>query len=368
MIQVRHLTKRFDAGPERVHALEDVAFDVDSHQFFTLLGPSGCGKSTILRCVAGLETPDAGEIDIGGETVFSSVRGINRPPNRRRIGMVFQSYAIWPHMTVAQNVSFPLEVQRRSDVRARTLAALDVVGLGPVADRYASRLSGGQQQRVAFARAIVAEPEVLLLDEPLSNLDAALREQMCAELRKLHERLRLTTLYVTHDQGEALSMSDRIAVMRDGRFVEVATPERLWNAPRTVFAAQFLGGANIFAGDAKRIPGGSIISTSIGALRSTRSAEGSVAVFVRPENVSLAVPGAEANRVECTVVDQRFHGNTRDIEQQPSGGGPVLRCKTHTGELPKDRTIAIYIEQAHVEVLSHDDTAAKPAATPPARA
>jgi len=331
MIRVRQLTKRFDAGSERVHALDDVNFEVDSHQFFTLLGPSGCGKSTILRCVAGLETPDAGEIDIGGESVFSSGRGINRPPNRRRIGMVFQSYAIWPHMTVAQNVSFPLEVQRRSDVRARTMAALDVVGLGPVADRYASRLSGGQQQRVAFARAIVAEPEVLLLDEPLSNLDAALREQMCAELRKLHERLRLTTLYVTHDQGEALSMSDRIAVMREGRFVEVATPERLWNAPRTVFAAQFLGGANIFAGDAKRTPGGSIISTPIGALRSTRNAEGPVSVFVRPENVSLVAASADSNRFDCSVVAQRFQGETRDIELQPNGGGQVLRCKTHTG-------------------------------------
>jgi len=368
MIRVRQLTKRFEAGSERVHALDDVGFDVESHQFFTLLGPSGCGKSTILRCVAGLETPDAGDIDIGAETVFSSARAINHPPNRRRIGMVFQSYAIWPHMTVAQNVSFPLEVQRRSDVRARTLAALDIVGLGAVADRYASRLSGGQQQRVAFARAIVAEPEVLLLDEPLSNLDAALREQMCAELRKLHERLQLTTLYVTHDQGEALSMSDRIAVMRDGRFVEVATPERLWNAPRTVFAAQFLGGANIFAGEAKRIPGGSIISTSIGALRSTRNAEGPVSVFVRPENVSLAVAGADANRFDCAVVAQRFHGDTRDIELQPKGGGQVLRCKTHTGELPKDRTVAIYIDPAHVEVLSHDDTAADLAAAPLVRA
>ena len=368
MIRVRQLTKRFDAGTERVHALDDIGFEVESHQFFTLLGPSGCGKSTILRCVAGLETPDAGEIDIGGETVFSSARAINRPPNHRRIGMVCQSYAIWPHMTVAQNVSFPLEVQRRSDVRARTMAALDVVGLGGVADRYASRLSGGQQQRVAFARAIVAEPEVLLLDEPLSNLDAALREQMCAELRKLHERLRLTTLYVTHDQGEALSMSDRIAVMRDGRFVEVATPEGLWNAPRTVFAAHFLGGANIFVGVAKRIPGGSSISTSIGELRSIRIAEGSVSIFVRPENVSLVAASADANRFECTVVAQRFQGDTRDIELQPQSGGQTLRCKAHTGELPKDRTIAIYIEPAHVEVLSHDDTAAEIAATPLARA
>ena len=366
MISVRHLTKRFEAGSERVHALDDVGFDVESHQFFTLLGPSGCGKSTILRCVAGLETPDAGEIDIGGRTVFSSVRRINSPPNRRRIGMVFQSYAIWPHMTVAQNVSFPLEVQRRPDVRARTMAALDVVGLAALADRYASRLSGGQQQRVAFARAVVGEPEVLLLDEPLSNLDAALREQMCAELRKLHERLQLTTLYVTHDQGEALSMSDRIAVMREGRFVEVATPELLWNAPRTVFAAQFLGGANILVGDATPVPGGSVVATAIGALRSTRTASGQVSVFIRPENVSLAAVGEGANRFECTVVAQRFQGDKRDLELQPCSGGQVLRCKAQTGVLPKDRTVAIYILPADVEVLSQDANVAA-VAPPPAR-
>ena len=364
MISVRHLTKRFEAGSERVHALDDVGFDVESHQFFTLLGPSGCGKSTILRCVAGLETPDAGEIDIGGRTVFSSVRRINSPPNRRRIGMVFQSYAIWPHMTVAQNVSFPLEVQRRPDVRARTMAALDVVGLAALADRYASRLSGGQQQRVAFARAVVGEPEVLLLDEPLSNLDAALREQMCAELRKLHERLQLTTLYVTHDQGEALSMSDRIAVMREGRFVEVATPELLWNAPRTVFAAQFLGGANILTGDATPVPGGSVVSTVIGALRSTRTASGPVSVFIRPENVSLAAAGEGANRFECTVVAQRFQGDKRDLELQPKSGGQVLRCKAQTGVLPKDRTVAIYILPADVEVLSQDASEAAVAPRP----
>ena len=354
MISVRHLTKRFEAGTERVHALDDVGFDVEPHAFFTLLGPSGCGKSTILRCVAGLETPDAGEIDIAGQPVFSSSRGINRPPNRRRIGMVFQSYAIWPHMTVSQNVSFPLEVQRRPDVRARTMAALDVVGLTALADRYASRLSGGQQQRVAFARAIVAEPEVLLLDEPLSNLDAALREQMCAELRKLHERLRLTTLYVTHDQAEALSLSDRIAVMREGRFVEVATPEALWNAPRTVFAAQFLGGANILAGEAQRVSGGSVIRGSFGALRTTRTAEGNVSVFVRPENVSLAAAGPDANRFDCTVVGQRFQGDTRNLELQMPDGGPVLRCKTRTGVLPTDRAVSVYILPEHVEVMSED--------------
>jgi iron(III) transport system ATP-binding protein len=356
VIGVRDLTKRFESGTARVHALDRIGFDVEGHTFFTLLGPSGCGKSTILRCVAGLETPDQGDIRIAGHPVFSSAGRINVPPNRRRIGMVFQSYAIWPHMTVFQNVAFPLEVQHRKDIRARTMAALDVVGLTALAERYASRLSGGQQQRVAFARAIVAEPQVLLLDEPLSNLDAALRQQMCAELRKLHERLRLTTLYVTHDQGEALSLSDRIAVMREGRFVEVATPEALWNNPRTIFAAQFLGGANILAGEADALSDGAMIRTDFGVLRTTRFAQGPVSLFVRPENVSLVGSGNGTNRFDCAVVGQRFHGDMREIDLQLPGGGPVLRCKTRTGALPSDRTVTVYIPPEHVEVLSQQSS------------
>jgi iron(III) transport system ATP-binding protein len=235
MIRVGNLTKRFQAGSERVLALDGIEFTIESHSFFTLLGPSGCGKSTILRCVAGLETPTAATREIAGQTVFSSSQNINVPPNRRRIGMVFQSYAIWPHDRVSER-AFPLEAPT-ADRRARAHdGGTRYGGLCCAGRSVRLSLERGQQQRVAFARAIVAEPQVLLLDEPLSNLDAALRDQMCGELRKLHERLRLTTLYVTHDQGEALSMSDRIAVMRDGRSVEVATPEQLWKSPRRVRA------------------------------------------------------------------------------------------------------------------------------------
>jgi iron(III) transport system ATP-binding protein len=352
MISVRNLSKRFESGHEQINALADVGFEVESHSFFTLLGPSGCGKSTILRCVAGLETPDRGQIDIGNRPVFSSSEGLNLAPHRRRIGMVFQSYAIWPHMTVFQNVAFPLEVQRRPDVRSRTMAALDVVGLAGVSDRYASKLSGGQQQRVAFARAIVAEPEVLLLDEPLSNLDAALREQMCTELRKLHDRLQLTTLYVTHDQAEALSLSDTIAVMRDGHFVEVATPEALWSKPRTIFTAQFLGGANIITGEAQADTGGAAVRTSFGVLRTARKATGPVSLFVRPENVALVSSGEGPNRFVCRLVGQRFQGDMRELELQLPDGGPVIRCKTRTGVLAADRPVTAYIAPEHVEVLS----------------
>jgi iron(III) transport system ATP-binding protein len=355
MIRVHALAKRFHVGADQVRALDNVGFDVENHSFFTLLGPSGCGKSTILRCVAGLEMPDGGDIDLGDECVFSLSRGINVPPHRRRIGMVFQSYAIWPHMTVYQNVAFPLEVQRQANVRARTMAALETTGLAALADRYASRLSGGQQQRVAFARAIVSEPSVLLLDEPLSNLDAALREQMCAELRRLHERLRLTTLFVTHDQGEALSMSDRIAVMRDGRFVEVGTPEELWTRPRTVFTAQFLGGANVFPGDARPNGSGSVVQTAFGALHTTQPARGSVSVFVRPENIAIASDDAVPNRFDGKVVSQRFHGEVRDVELQVGPAATPMRCKARSGALPQGGTVSIAIRPEHVVVLSADD-------------
>ena len=355
MIGVRDLVKRFHVGTDQVRALDNVGFGIDDHTFFTLLGPSGCGKSTILRCVAGLETPDAGDIDLGDECVFSSSRSINVPPHRRRIGMVFQSYAIWPHMTVYQNVAFPLEVQRQGNVRTRTMAALETTGLAALADRYASRLSGGQQQRVAFARAIVSEPSVLLLDEPLSNLDAALREQMCAELRRLHERLQLTTLFVTHDQGEALSMSDRIAVMRDGRFVEVGTPEELWTRPRTVFTAQFLGGANVFPGDARLNGNGAVVHTAFGSLHTTQPANGPVSVFVRPENVAIVTADAVPNRFEARVVSQRFHGEVRDVELQIGPSATPMRCKVRSAALPAGGAVAVAIPPEHVVVLDADD-------------
>ena len=353
MIRVDGVDKHFQAGRERVVALRKIGFEVQSHRFFTLLGPSGCGKSTLLRCVAGLETPDTGEITISGRCMFSSSRRINLPPDRRCIGMVFQSYAIWPHMTVCENVAFPLEVKRAKDVRRRAMDALELVGLAAMADRYASRLSGGQQQRVAFARAIVAEPEVLLLDEPLSNLDAALREQMCAELSKLHDRVRRTTLYVTHDQEEALSLSDEIAVMRDGRFVEVGTPEALWNRPRTVFAAQFLGGANIITGEARAQTGGAAVHTAFGVVHTGCSASGPIAIFVRPEHVAIVDAGSGPNRFAARIVSQRFLGELRHLELT-LGSGQVLDCRIRATVALPDGEITAFVDPEHVQVLQMD--------------
>jgi iron(III) transport system ATP-binding protein len=361
VIRVAHVSKRFRSRRDDVLALDDVTFDVEPGSFFTLLGPSGCGKSTLLRCVAGLETPDQGEIEIGGRLVFSSATGLQMPPSRRRIGMVFQSYAVWPHMTVFGNVAFPLEVQGRPQVRERVMRALTAVGLEPLADRYASLLSGGQQQRVALARAIVGEPDVLLLDEPLSNLDATLREQMRGELRNLQQSLHVTTLYVTHDQTEALSMSDRIAVMRDGRFVETGSPEDLYHRPTSSFTAHFVGGANILPGTVEAAAphsGLTVVATKAGPLWSVdASPPGPVAIFIRPEKIRLAAAGDQAGRnvLACRVRSQRFAGDSTEMEVTVAGAGAdvVLRCKTSqsVAALKPGEPTRIVVDPADVRVL-----------------
>ena len=336
MIRIRGLHKKFPGNAAA--ALHDLSFDIAAGSFFTLFGPSGCGKSTLLRCLAGLETPDAGEIEIGGAVVFSARTGTFVPPNRRRIGMVFQSYAIWPHMTVLENVAFPLEVQGKPDPNGHARAALDSVGLGALAGRYASKLSGGQQQRVALARAIVADPAVLLLDEPLSNLDAALRDQMRAELQALHRRLGITAVYVTHDQTEALSMSDRIAVMREGRFVETGAPEELFAQPKSAFTAGLIGGANVIAGTAASVPGGlTRMDTPFGLLLSTMAASGPVQVFVRPERIVLHETATGAtNAIRCRVRERRFAGeNTElDLAAADAPDSHALRCRMATANAP----------------------------------
>jgi iron(III) transport system ATP-binding protein len=360
VIRVAHVTKRFRSRRDHVLALDDVSFDVEPGSFFTLLGPSGCGKSTLLRCVAGLETPDEGEIAIGGRLVFSSATGLQMPPSRRRIGMVFQSYAVWPHMTVFGNVAFPLQVQGHPQVRERVMRALTAVGLDPLAERYASLLSGGQQQRVALARAIVGEPDVLLLDEPLSNLDATLREQMRGELRHLQQTLHVTTLYVTHDQTEALSMSDRIAVMQSGRFVETGSPEELYHRPRSSFTAHFVGGANILAGTvegASPAPGLSVLTTTAGVFWSVdASPPGPVAIFIRPEKIRVATASDRSDRnvFPCRVRSQRFAGDSTELEVLVGPQTDVtLRCKTtqDVATLIPGASARIVIDPTDVRIL-----------------
>jgi len=250
IVEDLHMTYPTAAGS--VRAVQGVSFTIHAGEFYTLLGASGCGKTTILRCVAGLEAPERGRIVVGDTVVYSNAERIAEPPYRRDIGMVFQSYAIWPHLSVFDNVAFPLVSGRRrlsrQEVHEKTMRALRLVQLDSLADRPAPFLSGGQQQRVALARALVAEPTILLLDEPLSNLDAKLRAEMRVELKHLVKFLGVTTLYVTHDQMEALTMSDKVAVMQGGVFVEEATPKELYLRPRSVWTATFLGETNLIAG------------------------------------------------------------------------------------------------------------------------
>jgi iron(III) transport system ATP-binding protein len=245
-IHVDSLVKQFTES----RALDDVSFDVAEGELFTLLGPSGCGKSTTLMSIAGFQTPEAGRISVGGDLFYDAERRINVAAERRNLGIVFQSYAVWPHMTVFDNLAFPLKVRKtkRGAIRPRVLEVLELVEMAQYADRYPHQLSGGQQQRVALARALVYSPSVLLLDEPFSNLDAKLRERARAWVKELQTRLGLTTLFVTHDQDEALSMSDRVAVMSRGEVQQIGTPEEIYRRPANRFVAEFVGRVNVLSG------------------------------------------------------------------------------------------------------------------------
>ena len=238
-VTVRNISKRFGD----VVAVDDVSLSVGEGHTLALLGPSGCGKTTVLRCVAGLETPDQGHIAIAGKVVFDHTRGINVMPEDRALGVVFQSYAVWPHMTVAENVGFPLKVRKvaAAEQRDRVARILDLMGLAPWHDKPATQLSGGQQQRVALARALVYEPRLVLFDEPMSNLDAQLRDQMRGELKILQDRLGFTAIYVTHDHAEAFALAETVAVMNRGRIETSGSPRDVSYRPRTPFIARFLG-------------------------------------------------------------------------------------------------------------------------------
>src|ERR671919_175011 len=248
MISIRELQKSFPAQQGRVDALKNINLEVGEGEFCVLLGPSGCGKTTTLRCVAGLERPDGGEIEIAGRLVNSHSQRVHVPTERRDLGMVFQSYAIWPHMNVFQNVAFPLTQGQkrfpRAQVAEKVRNALERVQPDGLEDGPATDLSGGQQQRVAMARAMVTESKVLLMDEPLSNLDARLREQMRVELRKITKSIGVTTLYVTHDKAEALSLGDKVCVMNQGEILQAANPNDIYNRPVNLFVAQFVGEMN----------------------------------------------------------------------------------------------------------------------------
>ncbi len=333
MLEAASLTKTYVTAQGPWRAVDDVSFRIEAGEFFTLLGPSGCGKTTTLRSIAGLETPDEGRIAIGGQAVFDARAGVNLPANRRDLGMVFQSYAVWPHMSVLRNVAFPLEVHGASRREAAEGArrALDLVGLGHLAERSATLLSGGQQQRVALARAIVRPVRLLLFDEPLSNLDAELRIQMRVELRDLQRRLSATSVYVTHDQEEAMALSDRIAVMRAGRIVEVGTPDQLYLRPRHPFTARFIGQAELVPADLlRRDGGGALLRTRLGDIACEWAgdvAPGPASLLVRPEHIELHPPGTDGpNTAHGRVLSVAFLGKLADHEVDVAG----LRMRVQT--------------------------------------
>src|SRR5688500_18960647 len=310
---------------EIVRAAQDVTFNVPEGQLFTLLGPSGCGKTTTLRSIAGLERPRLGEIAVNDRVVYSSSKGVFITPNRRGFGMVFQSYAIWPHMNVFQNSAFPLEVGEkkytRQEVREKVMRVLRAVQLDHLADREATKLSGGQQQRLALARALVMEPALLLLDEPLSNLDAKLRERMRFELKRLQRELRITTVYVTHDQSEALALSHQIAVMHEGRIQQIGTPSDISASPANQFVADFVGSTNFIEGTvAFQQPSGEcVVRTEIGDVRVTSLQElrpdERVALSVRPEDVELTEVQPAGDNVWPARVSQKvFLGEAIDFQ------------------------------------------------------
>jgi len=284
-ITIKNLTKRFGDNA----AVNNVSLNIESGSFLTLLGPSGCGKTTLLRCVAGLEDPDGGEIYIGDKLVFSYDKGISLPSGKRDLGLVFQNYALWPHMKVAQNMEFALEIKKfpRSEIKQRVKQSLEEVQMGGYEDRYPREMSGGQQQRIALARMLAYRPAVFLMDEPLSNLDARLRMDMRAELKHLHYAAGATTIYVTHDQVEALTMSSQIAVMKEGVLQQLDSPDKIYHFPANLFVADFIGNpkVNLLEGsvDGKNAVKVEDFTVSV----DTRSATGQVVIALRPEDIHI---------------------------------------------------------------------------------
>lgn len=341
MLRVEQLVKTFagdqgggkddeqEAGPRRVFAVNGVSFTVAEGELFTLLGPSGCGKSTTLRSIAGLEDPDSGSIALQDRVLFSRsgrTKPVNVAVHERGLGMVFQSYAIWPHMTVFDNVAFPLQVRRRKDkltrkiIESRVMRVLETMELTKYAQRPATKLSGGQQQRLALARAIVIEPPLLLLDEPLSNLDAKLRESLRDELKRLQRELGITSIYVTHDQVEALALSNRIAVMQEGNIVQLGRPREIYNSPSCKFVAEFIGTTNFLPGVVRLREGSRyVVATSAGELTVDSPIDvpvgHDVVISARPEVIDLHREGSAVsvpNEWKGTVLSRSFLGDSVD--------------------------------------------------------
>jgi len=310
-VELKNLSKRYGGAV----AVDGVSLHIEHGQLVCLLGPSGCGKTTTLRLIAGFIEPSAGEIVVGDKVLSSPARTV--PPEGRNMSMIFQSYALWPHMTVAENVAYGLKIRRldAATIAAKLKAILSTTRLEPLAERYPGELSGGQQQRVSLARALVVEPETLLLDEPLSNLDANLREEMRFEIRRLHDAYRYTTVYVTHDQSEAMTTADVVAVMNGGHIEQLGSPEDIYDRPRSEFVARFIGGSNILNGKVLDANSVSLSGVPLRVTGSPLKAGDNIAVSIRQHQIGLLTRAPEApaaNVLPATVRRQVFLGSSRD--------------------------------------------------------
>jgi iron(III) transport system ATP-binding protein len=333
-VSIRGLTKRF-GGKVPATAVDNLDLEIEPGEFLVLLGPSGCGKTTTLRCIAGLESASEGTIAFGERTVFDAASHVNIPPNKRNIGMVFQSYALWPHMTVRQNIGYPLKTRRMNRATAaewieEVASLVDCSGL---LDRYPAQLSGGQQQRVALSRGLVARPELVLFDEPLSNLDARLRDSVRTEIHELHQRLHFTAVYVTHDQTEALALGDRLAIMREGKIEQLGVPEQIFEEPATEYVAGFIGMGNRLAlerGSGTWQHDGVPVEGDLGFA----AAMTAVVARTRPEDLEFAPPGTTAPPAslafDATIVDSEFGGRSMDVIA--TVGATRLQSRMSAGE------------------------------------
>ncbi|MCZ6637372.1 MAG: ABC transporter ATP-binding protein [Alphaproteobacteria bacterium] len=355
IISIRGLEKNFPSNSGLVRAVRKIDLDVAENEFVVLLGPSGCGKTTTLRCVAGLERPDGGSIEIAGQAMDSAQGGNFVSPDRRNIGMVFQSYAVWPHLNVYQNVALPLTDGRRRlpkrQVRERVMESLRLVRMDALETRPVTDLSGGQQQRVALARAIVTQPMVLLMDEPLSNLDARLREEMRLELKKIATSVGVTTLYVTHDQAEALSLGDRICVMNEGRIQQVGSPEEVYARPPNHFVAEFVGDMNFIKG---KVIGPGQIESALGVracvLPPNCRVGSAVTQAIRPQHLDLTQnPDPDSQFPEGTVINKTYLGDAVLFEVETSGITLVVKLPGESGFAVGQRvTVVLPADHWHI--------------------
>ena len=359
-IRVAGLTKRYSTSRGEVFALDNVSINVGAGEKVVLLGPSGCGKTTLLRCIAGLESPDAGEIEIDGKIVYSASKGIHVPPEQRGLSMVFQSYALWPHMTVFQNVAYPLINARvpKADIEGRVMAALRTVNCDIYADRYPSQLSGGQQQRVSLARAIVGRDETILFDEPLSNVDALVREQLRTELAALQKKLAFSAVYVTHDQSEALALADRIAVMRSGKIAQIGSVREIYERPASRYVAGFTGAANIIEGRISRLEEDfATVETAIGLLqvRSGGLAAGqAISIVIRPEHLQFSDVRPPVNAIRGRIELATFLGVYTEYMLSAMDQRLVVRS-TRPDVLDEGSEVWIKLDAKHAVTFAMDD-------------